>query len=76
MFVDALTSDLDLNVLHKDVSQPVQPPECLTGHNGDGWKSHAEVHAVNQITVARDSTSYLLSPRLYHLTFIKWRTIS
>lgn len=62
VFVNALTSDLDLNILHKNVAEPVQPTEALTSLNGDGGKSHTEVHAVNQITVTADGAVNLLAP--------------
>lgn len=37
------------------MTEPVQPAECLVGTHGDGWESYAEVHTVDEITVAADA---------------------
>lgn len=39
------------------MTEPVQPAECLVGTHGDGWESHTEVHAVDEVTVAADAAS-------------------
>lgn len=62
VFVDALTTDLDLNVLHQDVAEPVQPPESGVVGNAHRGQGHTEVHTVNQITVTADGASDLLAP--------------
>lgn len=62
MFVDTLTTDFDLNVLHEDVAQPVQPPESGVVGNAHRGQGHTEVHAVNQITVTADGAGNLLAP--------------
>lgn len=67
MLVDALATDLDLNILHQNVAEPVQPPESgVVGHAHRG-QVHAEVHAVNQITVAADGASAVYSANLLSL---------
>lgn len=67
VFVNALTTDLDLNVLDKDVAQPVQPPESGVVGHGHGGQVHTQVHAVNQITVAADGASADYSANLLSL---------
>ena len=57
MLINALTTDLDLNILHQNVTEPVQPAEGLVGTDGDSGQGHAEVHAVDEITVAADAAS-------------------
>ena len=59
MLINTLSTDLHLDVLDQDVAEPVQPTETsvstgrgLGGHSHSG-QLHAEVHTVNQITVAR-----------------------
>lgn len=37
VFVDALATDFDFDVLDKDMAEPVQPPETLVVRNGNGW---------------------------------------
>jgi len=61
VFVDTLTTDFDLNVLHQDVTQPVQPTESSAGGHSHAGKSHTQVHAVNQITITRDGAGYFLA---------------
>jgi hypothetical protein len=65
VFVDALTTDFDLNVLHQDVAQPVQPPESGVVGNAHRGQGHTEVHAVNQITVTADGAS-AVSLQIYY----------
>jgi hypothetical protein len=59
MLVDALTTDLELNLLDEVVTRPVQPAELGTravgGRDGDLREGSLEVHAVDQVTVALDS---------------------
>lgn len=62
VFVYALASNLNLNVLHQNVTQPVQPTETLVGAHSHGGQGHAQVHAVDQITITRNGASNLLSP--------------
>lgn len=57
MLIDTLATDFDLNILHKNVTEPVEPPESLGCGNSDSWQSHTEVHTVNQITVTADGAS-------------------
>lgn len=45
----------NLNILHQNVTEPVQPAECLVGTHGNGWESYAEVHAVDEVTVAANA---------------------
>jgi hypothetical protein len=67
VFVDSLPSDLDLNILHKNVTEPVEPPEGFGSGNSDGWQSHTEVHAVNKITVTADGASSVYLTNLLSL---------
>ncbi len=62
MLVYPLTSNLNLNILHQNVTQPVQPAESLVGAHSHGGQGHAQVHAVDQITITRNGASNLLSP--------------
>ena len=61
-----LLETFDLNILHKNVTEPVQPPEALSSLNGDWWKSHTKVHTMNQITItANGAVADCL--QIYHL---------
>jgi hypothetical protein len=61
VLVDALTTDLELNLLDKIVTRPVQPAELgtRTVRSSDGYlrEGSLEIHAVDQITVALDRAS-------------------
>ena len=58
VLVDALTADLELNLLDKVVTDPVEPAELGTravrARERDLGESSLEVHAVDQVTVALD----------------------
>jgi hypothetical protein len=58
VLVDALTTDLELNLLDKIVTRPVQPAELgtRTVRSSDGYlrEGSLEIHAVDQVTVALD----------------------
>ena len=41
MLVNALATDLDLNVLDQDVANPVEPAELLAVGHGDGGQLYA-----------------------------------
>lgn len=57
--VNALTTDLDLDVLDQDVADPVQPPEGTSaGHIGE---LDAQVHLLDQVTVTGHSAGDLLA---------------
>jgi hypothetical protein len=65
VLVDALATDLNLDVLDEVVAHPVEPAELRTravrgleGHLGEGG---LEVHTVDQITVALDRARHLLA---------------
>jgi hypothetical protein len=66
-FSNALTTDLDLNILHENVTEPVEPPEGFGNADSDSWKSHTEVHAVNKITVTADGASSVFLTNLLSL---------
>lgn len=51
----AIRDLINLNILHQNVTEPVQPAECLVGTDGDGGESHTEVHTVDEVTVAADA---------------------
>lgn len=61
MLVDALATDLDLNVLDQDVANPVQPTELLGRRHGDGGQPDTQVHLLDQVTVTADGASHLLA---------------
>jgi hypothetical protein len=61
MFINALASDLHLDVLDQDVTEPVQPTETRGTRHGHCGKLRAEVHAVNQITIAGDGAGNFLA---------------
>lgn len=52
----------DLNILHQNVAEPVQPPESGVVGNAHRGQVHTQVHAVNQITVTADGAGNLLAP--------------
>ena len=65
VLVNALTTDLNLNVVDDVVANPVQPTELSTrtirALQLNLWQSSLQVHAVNQITVTLNGTSDLLA---------------
>lgn len=65
LLVDALTTDLDLDVVDEVVADPVEPAELGTRAVSrlklNLGKSGLQVHAVDQITVALDSAGNLLA---------------
>lgn len=58
--INPLTTDLNLNVLDQDVAQPVQPTEGLAGSDRHRGQLHAQVHAVDQVTVTGHGAGNLL----------------
>lgn len=62
MFVYALASDFQLDGLDQNVANPVQPAEGSTGVDGHIGELHAQVSAVDQITIAADGASHFLGP--------------
>ena len=65
VLVDALTTDLELNLLDEVVAHPVEPAELGTRavrgeelHLGEGG---LEIHTVDQVTVTLDRNSHLLA---------------
>jgi len=65
LLVDALTTDLNLNIVDHVVTDPVQPAELsarTVGRlKGDLRQGGLQVHAVDQITVALDGAGDLLA---------------
>ena len=65
VLVNALTTDLELNLTDKVVANPVEPAELSTravrGEELHLGESRLEVHAVDQVTVALNSDSDLLA---------------
>jgi len=67
MFVDALTTDLDLDVADENVSDVVDPTKAKrfisSGSGGalNKRKSNLKVNTVNQITITRDGASNTLA---------------
>jgi hypothetical protein len=65
VLVNALTTDLNLNVLDEVVADPVEPAELGTGtillSEGDGRESGLEVDTVDEITITGDGASYTLT---------------
>lgn len=59
-----LTAQFQFDSFHEDVANPIQPAEtcnnatCLHRH-GHIRQLYAQVHAVDQVTVAADCASYL-----------------
>ena len=62
VLIDTLPTDLDLHALHEHVAQPVQPTESLVVADNHVGQLHAQVGAVDQITIAGDSAGDLLVP--------------
>lgn len=57
--INPLTTDFDLDVLDKDLTDPVQPTETVSevgigSLDSDVVKFHTQVHAVDQVTVPAD----------------------
>jgi hypothetical protein len=65
MFIDALTTDFDFNIVDQVVTDPVEPSELgtrtISGLELYLRQSGLEVHAVDQITVTLDGTGDLLT---------------
>ena len=65
LLVDALTTDLNLNVVDEVVTDPVEPTElsarAVGRLEGNLREGRLEVHAVDQITVALDRAGDLLA---------------
>jgi len=65
LLVDALTTDLDLDVVDEVVADPVEPAElgarAVRVLQGNLRQSGLQVHAVDQITVALDGAGDLLA---------------
>ncbi len=65
VLVNALTADLELNLLDEVVADPVEPAElsarAVRGEELDLRESGLEVHAVDQVTVTLDGNSHLLT---------------
>lgn len=65
VLVDALTTDLNLNVVDEVVTDPVEPTElsarAVSRLESDLREGRLEVHAVDEITVALDGASHLLA---------------
>ena len=63
MFVDALATDFELNVLDQVVTDPVEPAELGTravrGLEGNLGERGLEVDAVDQVAIALDRACYL-----------------
>jgi hypothetical protein len=86
-FVYPLPADLNLHVLDQSVAEPVHPTEAvgLVGAGdsllqANGVELYAEVHAVDQITIAGDGASDLppeIRLRLFNeFTILIDRTVS
>lgn len=58
--IDLLTSDLQHDVVDQGVAQVLCPCDCAAG-SGQLGHGHLEVHAVDQVTVARDGTLNFLT---------------
>ena len=65
VLVDALTTDLNLNVVDEVVTDPVEPTElsarAVSRLESDLREGRLEVHAVDEVTVALDGASHLLA---------------
>ena len=65
VLIDTLTTDLELNLLHEVVADPVEPSELGTrtvaGGDGHLRESGLEVHTVDQVTVTLDRAGYSLA---------------
>ncbi len=65
VLVNALSTDLELNLAHEVVARPVEPAElgarAVRGEELDLGEGGLEVHAVDQVTVALNSDSHLLT---------------
>lgn len=62
VFIYALATDFQLDGLDQNVTNPVQPAEGSTGVDGHVGQLHAQVSAVDQITIAADGAGDLLGP--------------
>ena len=60
--VDALTTNLNLNVVDQNVANPVEPTELVTRTiQFNSWKSHLQVDSVDKVTISADCAGHLLS---------------
>ena len=62
VLVNALATNLKLNGLDQGVANPVEPTEGGARWDGNIWQLHAQVCAVDQITVTADGSGDLLGP--------------
>ena len=58
----AVLTDFNLYCLDQDVAKPVKPTEGLSSANLDLGELHAEVHAMDEISVTGNSASNFLAP--------------
>jgi hypothetical protein len=61
VLINTLTSNLNLNVLNKNVTYPVDPTERLRSRGNNGRKGCLKVYTVNKISVTGDSACNLTS---------------
>ena len=61
MFVDALASNLELDVANNNVTEPVQPTEAFSSWDTDIRELDAEISTMNKITVTRNSACYFFT---------------
>ena len=65
VLVDALSTDLELNPVNQVVAHPVQPAErgtrAVSRGQGHGGQGSLHVHAVDQVTIALDGASHLVT---------------
>jgi hypothetical protein len=59
VLVNTLATNLDLNILKKNVADPVDPTERLTSSGGNGRECYLKVNTVNKISVTGDGASDL-----------------
>ena len=62
VLVNALATNLKLNGLDKDVTNPVEPAEGGSRGNGNIGELDTQVSAVDQITIAADGGCNFLRP--------------
>jgi hypothetical protein len=62
VLVNALATNLKLNGLDKDVTNPVEPAEGGSRGNGNIGELDTQVSAVDQITIAADGGCNFLGP--------------
>ena len=65
MLIDALATNLDLDIADQIVTRPVEPAElgarAVRAQQGDLGQSGLQVHAVDQVTIALDGAGDLLA---------------